>query len=51
MTPGEIALVGLIMSSMILAYFAGYYNALRQAKEAVRFVRSTIRLQELRNNK
>lgn len=49
MTTGEIALAGLIFCSMTLAFFAGYYLALKQAKEAVRYVRQTQRLNELRN--
>lgn len=48
MTGGEIALAALILCAMTLSFYGGYYLALKQVKEAVRYVKQTQRLDYLR---
>jgi len=49
MTRLDVQLGILLLSVMGLSFYAGYYTALKQAKEAIRYAQSVVR-QHQRNN-
>lgn len=48
-TKGDVALAMLMFCLMTLAFYAGYYSAMKQAKDAVRYARSVVRQQQIMN--
>lgn len=48
-TQAEVALAILMFCLMCLSFYAGYYSALKQAKDAIRYAKSVVRQQQIMN--
>lgn len=48
-TQADAGMFLLILSILVLGFYAGYYTALKQAKEAIRYARSVVRANNQNN--